>query len=261
MKKFIGILAAALLAMLPLAAQTPSVSYNAQAGVSFFTAAPATATAVSGPQRLPNFSGLGTLTITGVGITGSPSGCTVALAYQGNNAASAGSATATVAFTPAVSVQQFTVSPGVTTGDQLVATFACSSTYPTAGTITASFSPYVPISADPCLTAPKSSAVVAQASAGTTQLVTLSATKAIYVCGFTASMIGTTPTLTLEYGGSTTCTSPTALTGTISVTTGTNFNLGWGGELVSVPAGSGLCVVGTGNSGSGIQGVLTYVQQ
>lgn len=135
--RFAAILAVCLCLMaLPLAIQA-QYTPTAQAGVSFWTQTSATATATSNPIRLPAFSGNGTLTISETGITGSPSGCTVTLAYQGNNATAASSTVATVSFTPANGVQTFAISPNVFSGDQYVATYACSSTYPTAGILTA----------------------------------------------------------------------------------------------------------------------------
>ena len=134
----------ALLAAIMVFVALPSIAqptYVAQSGVSLFTAVTATATHTSTAVRLPTFSGVGNISITGVGITGSPSGCTIALAYEQNNATSATAAVATISFTPAVSVQQAVVSPTTTTGDNYVATYACSSTYPTAGTLYVSFSP------------------------------------------------------------------------------------------------------------------------
>lgn len=274
MKKFIGVLAACLMA-LPLG--TSAQTYVAQSGVSLFTAVPATATSVSGPVRLPNFSGAGTLTVTESGITGSPSGCTVALAYQGNNATVATSAVSTTSFTPASNVQQFVIAPSIATGDNYVATFHCSA-YPTAGLLTASFSPAAAATVitsgtislsnaagtDPCAnpSVAKSSAVVnISGAAGTTQLVAVSGTTSVYACGFQATVVGTTPTVLFEYGTSTDCTGTHALTGTMAIVTTSTVNLGFGGSTVfKAPASQGLCLVAGGTTPS-IQGVLTYVQQ
>jgi hypothetical protein len=258
MKNFLLTLAAIVALALPsvVSAQATSV---AQSGVSFFTGTPATATSVSGPVRLPTFSGAGTLTITEAGITGSPSGCTFALAYESNNATVATAAVSTTSFTPATGVQQFTVAPSVASGDNYVATYACS-VYPTAGSITASFSPVASSSSDPCAKGVKSSASLAIATATTTQVVAVSGTKSIYVCGFNA-VFGATTTAQLEYGTSTTCTGTHALTGVMAPGTGVAVAFGNGGAtLTSTPAGAnGLCVVSTGTGG--INGVLTYVQQ
>jgi hypothetical protein len=272
MKKFLGFitLTAALLLPLSLTAQT----YVAQSGVSFFTATLATATHTSSAVRLPTFSGAGTLTITESGVTGSPSGCTIALAYEGNNATVATSAVSTTSFTPGNSVQQFTVSPSPATGDNYVATYACSSAYPTAGLLTASFSPaitstvasgavsIVAAGSDPCanLSVPKSSVAINISTATTTQLVAVSASKAIYACSFAASVAGTAPTVLFEYGTSTACTGTNALSGTLAITTGSYVTLGWGGTIFTAPATNGLCLVSGGTLPS-VQGVLTYVVQ
>jgi hypothetical protein len=248
MKKFMGVLAAALFA-LPIMAQT---SYTSQSGVSLFSGVPATATQ-AGTSRLPNFSGTGVLTITESGITGSPSGCTVTLKYKGNNTATAGAVVSTTSFTPSTGVQTFTVLPTALTGDNYVATYACT-TYPTAGAITASFSPVATVSADPCFTSPKSSAVV-NAGAATVQLVPLAAGKAVYVCGGTVVPTGT---VALEYGTGTLCaTGLTALTGTMVPTSGSIVTLNGEGTRFVAPAGTALCLV----SGTTAQGVVSYVQQ
>ena len=264
MKKITGIIVAALLAApFALAAQ----SYTSQSGVSLFTAAPATVTQ-TGTARLPTFSGVGTLTITGTGITGSPSGCTVTLAFQSNNATVATSVVSTTSFTPGNTAQTFTIVPTVASGDNYVATYACSSTYPTAGTVTASFSP-IPTNVlanfagvgDPCKNpaAATVSAVVNIGSATTTQIVALAAGKQIYVCQVSVSATGTTPSVLLAYGTGSACgTGTTSLTGAIALTASQPMSIGWGGAVVTTPAGNALCVT---NVGSTLTGVISYVQQ
>jgi hypothetical protein len=271
MKKILAILASAILALaLPVTAQQPT--YIAQSGISLLTYAPATSTQ-TGQSRLPTFSGAGTLTITGNGITGSPSGCTLTLAYVQNNNTSVGAVVSTTSFTPATSVQTFTVSPSPATGDNYQAVYACSSTYPTAGTITASFSPAITStvasgsvsivnSGDPCLnpSVAKSSASVAISTATTTSIVAVSGTKAIYVCGFAAST-GLSDTLQFEYGTGASCTGTHALTGVMATdaTVANYLVLGSNGTLFTAPASNGVCIVSTGTGG--INGVLFYVQQ
>ena len=264
MKKFLGILFAVATLPAVMVAQT----YTAQSGVSLFTTQPATATATSGAVRLPGFSGVGTLNITGTGITGSPSGCSIALAYEQNNATTATSAVATISFTPAVSVQQLSVVPTIPSGDNYVATYTCS-TYPTAGYISVSFSP-IPTNVltnvsgigDPCKNpaAATSSVVVNTNGAGTTQLVALSAGKQVYVCQFIVTVSATTATAVLEYGTGASCgMGTTALTGAMAGAANTAIYVGWGGAVVTAPAGNALCLV---NGGTGTQtGVLSYVQQ
>ena len=269
MKKFLRVLAASIF-MLPLVL-TAQTSYNAQAGVSFFSVLPATATQTAGPVRLPTFSGTGILNITESGITGSPSGCEVILYYQGNNAATKSAAVATIAFTPSTGVQALAVSPSVAAGDNYVATYTCTATYPTAGFITVSFSP-IAISVlpntsgvgDPCLNAAvaKSSVAVSITSATTTQLVALSSGKTVYVCGFNASL-GLSDVLTFEYGTGSACgTGTTALTGAYTsdaAVVAAPMALGGSGTVFAGIASNALCALTTGTGG--IRGQLTYVQQ
>lgn len=258
MKKFISVLAALVLVPAAAFAQT-TFTYTAASGVSLFNAQSATAAATGGPARLPNFSGSGTLTVTGAGITGSPSGCAVALEYQGNNSTTPTAAVATVDFTPGNTAQTFAVSPSAPTGDQYVAVYSCA-TYPTAGTVTVSFSPLSVASADPCASAAKSSVAISQAAAGTTQLVAPVAGKSVYVCGATDGSAGTTPSILLEYGTGTTCgTGTTSLTGAIPFTSGSAVNIGTAGATVAqAPVGNALCML---TVGAGHYGVLTFVQQ
>ena len=269
MKNYLVALLAAisLFTALPASTQTPSITNVAFSGTSFFTSQPATATVVSPAIKLPFFTGTGTLNVTEAGITGSPSGCTITLAFQGNNSPTAAAVTSTLSFTPATGVQAIVVNPvGMGVGDQYVATYACSSAYPTAGTITLSFSPsqasVISNVGDPCLNpnVAKSSVTVSTSGAGTTQLVALSGTKVVYVCNLGVGISATTATLALEYGTGASCgTGTTALTGTIVPTAGMWLMLGWGGTVASSAAGNALCVV---NGGTGTQiGVLTYVQQ
>ena len=243
-------------------------SYTAQSGVSFFVSTAATATAVSGAVRLPNFSGTGTLTVTETGITGSPSGCTLKLAYQSNTVTTATANVSSTSFTPSTGSQTFFITPSIGSGDSYVLTYACSSTYPTAGLLSVSFSPFatetltnVAGSTDPCQNPSvlKSSAVINVASAGEASLVALATGKAIYVCGLVDGSNGTTPSLTLQQGTVAGCASgTTAISGTMVFVTSTNINLGWGGTIVTVPAGDVLCALTVGAAHAGI---VTYVQQ
>ena len=273
MKNRILALLAVCLMALPLAAQ----SYTAQSGVTFFVQQAATATATSGAVRLPTFSGSGTLTVVETGITGSPSGCTVKLYYQSNGGGANTSVVSTTSFTPSTGVQTFTISPSVASGDNYVAVYACSSTYPTAGLLTASFSPIVTTTAgggtqtvsqsvaagtDPCQNPAvlKSSAAISIASASTVQIVALSGTKSIYVCALSDGSSGTTPSFELLPGTGTNCGTPgTALTGVITFTSGSGIHLdAGGGSVVVAPAGDELCAVTVGAAHGG---VVTFVQQ
>ena len=266
-KKLITALLAALaLTALPLTL-TAQTSYSAQSGVSLLTGTPATAAATSGAVRLPTFSGTGTLNVTGVGITGSPSGCQVALKYQQNNAVSPTAAVSTTSFTPAVSVQTFAVAPTIPSGDNYIAAYTCS-VYPTAGSLNISFSPIAgnvlvnaPGLGDPCQNpgVAKSTVSVAISTATTTQLVALAAGKSVYQCGFAASF-GATTTAQFEYGTGSACgTGTTVLTGAYAPATGGILTLSAESAHFNTPAGNALCLVSTGTGG--INGALTFVQQ
>ena len=283
MKKFTFAILAVVLSLftaLPAQSQVPSITYTAQAGVTLFTpGTSATATQTSAAVTLPNKSAEGNLLITTTGITGSPSGCSIALYSMSNVSATAPAAAEQ---TPSVTISTGThtqvvaaVSASDATADALQAIYACS-TYPTAGTLSVTFAPMgtntfvtntVTVSqlttGDPCANpqVAKSSAVVnISGAAGTTQLVAVSGTKATYVCNFQATVVGTTPTILFEYGTSTTCVGTTALTGTMAIVTTSTVNMGYGGTIITAPASNGLCLVAGGTTPS-IQGVLTYVQQ
>ena len=276
------ILAAFTLLALPafLTAQVPQVTNTAQAGVTLFVSIPATATA-TGASRLPTFSGTGTLTVVESGITGSPSGCTIVLAYVTNAAATATSTVSTTSFTPSTGVQTFTISPSVASGDNYQATYSCSSTYPTAGLLTATFSPTAASQAvtitsgtvtnspattlaDPCQnpSIAKSSAEINVSSATTTQLVALSGTKKIYVCDVTMSLVGTSPSAQFISGTGSACgTVDQTFTGAMvaSATVGV-IHLGYGGSIAVTTGGDELCLV-SGATVTTETGIVTYVQQ
>jgi len=257
MKKFLITLAA--LFALPIAAAAQSTFvYSAASGVSLLTGTPATATA-TGQARLPNFSGAGTLGVTETGVTGSPSGCAISLAYQQNNATTPSAAVFAQSFTPSTGTQTFAVAPSSPSGDNYVATYTCA-TYPTAGALNVSFSPLATASADPCSSSAKSSVAISQASAGTVQLVALSTGKKVYVCGVTDGSAGTTPSISLEYGTGSSCATGTAeLTGAVPFTSGSAINIGSGaGTVAAAPTGNAVCALTVGN---GHYGVLSYVQQ
>jgi len=125
---------------------------------------------------------------------------------------------------------------------------------------------------DPCLdtSAIKSSAAVNLSSAATTALVALAASKSIYVCGYSISILGlatTAGTIKFEYGTqtSTACdTGTTVLTGAFfgSTTAGGVSQITGSGDATQFSAASGnqLCAVTTGTSPN-FQGVVSYVQQ
>lgn len=124
---------------------------------------------------------------------------------------------------------------------------------------------------DPCsdVSAIKSSATVNISSATTTQLVALSGTTSVYVCGYQlAAGAGTNPSIQFEYGTGASCgTGTTALTGamatgvTVSTTVaGPVFSAGPDATVLKTPSGNALCLV-SGGTTPNWQGFISYVQQ
>lgn len=114
---------------------------------------------------------------------------------------------------------------------------------------------------DPCLDPKQAKSSVAINATASAQLVALSGSTVVYVCGWNYTSAGTSPTTKFVYGTGTTCaTGQVALTGTYAPTAGAQSIGGWGGTVVQTAAGNALCVVVAGTSPS-IQGVLTYVQK
>jgi hypothetical protein len=160
-----------------------------------FTTVAATATATSAAIRPPGLSGYGTLQVVWTGITGSPATCTIALAYQSSAASTATSAITTIAVAPSNGAIDYFVNPSIATGDQLVATYACG-TYPTAGTISASFAPRNIETAEiqPNISAASYSASKSFAASSTTDnsLIAGNATTTVLVTKVTVTCIATT---------------------------------------------------------------------
>lgn len=123
-----------------------------------------------------------------------------------------------------------------------------------------------PNASDPCATAgiAKSSAVISQGASATTKVVDVSGSKVIYVCGFTATASGTSPTFTWTGGthGSADCdTGAAVLSGAMvpSATVGVVSYGGGGSTVFATPASKQLCL--TTAASTSVMGVLTYVQQ
>lgn len=121
-----------------------------------------------------------------------------------------------------------------------------------------------PNGADPCANpnVAKSSVAISVTSATTTKLVALSSGKIVYVCGFSASMSGTAPTMLFEYGTNVSgeCdTGTTALTGAYIPTSGAFVQDRGFGTIFATAASKDLCVVSGGTPV--LKGVLTYVLQ
>jgi hypothetical protein len=119
--------------------------------------------------------------------------------------------------------------------------------------------------ADPCASPSiaKSSAIINQGSSATTKVVDAVSTKAIYVCGFVATAVGTNPTFTWTSGTHTSADcdtgaallsgamNPSATVGSVSYALGTT--------AYKTAASAQLCL--TTAATTSVQGVLTYVQQ
>ncbi len=119
-----------------------------------------------------------------------------------------------------------------------------------------------PKSADPCNnpSAIKSSAVISAAT-GTTNLVSLTSAKSVYICHVASYLQGTTPDFQLVTGLTSTClTSPVTLTGVIKPLTGTGITLGFGGTVTKGSSGGAICAVMSAATTTAT-GIITYVKQ
>jgi len=119
-----------------------------------------------------------------------------------------------------------------------------------------------PRSADPCSNPSvlKSSAVISAAT-GTTNLVSLTAAKSVYVCHVSVTPTGTTPDIQLVTGTTSTCSTGTAaLTGVIKPVTGTPVQMGYGGMLFKGVSSGAICAVMSAATTTAT-GVITYVSQ
>jgi hypothetical protein len=145
-------------------------------------------------------------------------------------------------------------------GDNYQATYACSSAYPTAGSLSISFSPSGTDTQDPCLISPKSSVVVNLTGSSATQLVALTTGKKVYLCGLAVGNTTAATTLTLNYGTGSACgTGTTALTGAVPMAANGLFTVGgFSTTFASAPVSNAVCMTA---SAAGVAGVLTYVQQ
>jgi len=87
-----------------------------------------------------------------------------------------------------------------------------------------------------------SSALLSVSTATTTQIVALSGTKSVYVCGYVINGGGAT-TVKFVYGTGTACaTGQVSLTPAFTLASGTNVSLGGGlGYVMKAPSGNALC--------------------
>lgn len=115
---------------------------------------------------------------------------------------------------------------------------------------------------DPCGATGVAKSSVAIAATADAELVALSGSTVIYVCGFNFTLNGTTPTARFQTGTGATCATGTVQeTGVMAPTVGLNLLSAGGGYTVfSGAAGAALCI-NVGGTTPSAQGVLTYVQQ
>lgn len=136
---------------------------------------------------------------------------------------------------------------------------------------TASFGQGTNLVRDPCQTfnATKQSTIINITAATTTQLVALSGTTSIYVCGFTitVSQVAVTPnTIKFVYGTGASCgtgtTNLTGLFGDGGITATLPLVItGFGSSIIIAPSGQALCATTAIGGSASFQGVLTYIQQ
>lgn len=114
---------------------------------------------------------------------------------------------------------------------------------------------------DPCLDPKQAKSSVAINATASAQLVALSGSTVIYVCGFNYTSAGTAPTTKFVYGTGAVCvTGQISLTGVYAPSVGSVISKTWDGTAFQSAAGNALCLIIAGTSPS-IQGVVTYVQK
>lgn len=130
----------------------------------------------------------------------------------------------------------------------------------------AAFAQPIPsVAVDPCLsTGPKTIISIAVSGVATTQVIALSGTTSIYVCGVFLFPTGTTPTTQFVYGTGANCgTGTVTLTGAMpgGGTTGIYMVFGNGGAtILKTIAGQALCIAQTGTTPAAA-GFLVAIQQ
>ena len=114
---------------------------------------------------------------------------------------------------------------------------------------------------DPCQSSAVAKSSVVLNVTTSAQVIALSGSTTIYVCGFMATVGGVAPTYQFQYGtGSACATGTTNLTGIFLPVVGSvNVYLPSMTAFRTI-AGQALCIA-TGGTTPSVQGVLTYVQQ
>jgi len=114
---------------------------------------------------------------------------------------------------------------------------------------------------DPCQSSGVAKSSVAINATATAQLVAISGTTVIYVCGFSVGVAGTTPTARFQTGTGTTCgTGTVQKTGVYAPASAAPFAAFGGSTVFKSAAGEALCIELGGTTPSA-QGFVTYVQQ
>lgn len=132
------------------------------------------------------------------------------------------------------------------------------STAQTVGSVTVSSMP----TTDPCQSVSKAKSSIALEATADAELIAPSGSTVIYVCGWTATVGGTTPSYRFQTGTGTTCGTGTVNETGVMVPSATSPLASHGGEatVFSGAAGAALCI-DVGGTTPSVQGVLTYVQQ
>jgi len=219
------------------------------------TLAPAGTSIVPFPIRSPFGSSAGLLSFVYTGAAG-PAGSTISIACGANNV-----------FLPVV----FGPFPLQTT-QSLTQFFplppsACAwyiPSYAAGGASTANFNfdygfSNLSASVDVCQSFDKVSAVVTAGAAATTQIVALTGSLGVHVCGYQVSQAVLAGTVQWVYGTGVNCsTGTTSLTGAMQTIVGQPFTYSGPGMVFKVPIGNALCLTTTG-AGATAAGVVSYV--
>jgi len=97
----------------------------------------------------------------------------------------------------------------------------------------------------------------------TVRILAGAAARKIYVCGFVATLAGTTPTVKFEEGTqvSTACdTGEADLSGALAPSSGQVLSYSGPSDVMTLPPATDLCAATTG-TGSSFQGLISYVQK
>ena len=115
---------------------------------------------------------------------------------------------------------------------------------------------------DPCQTSGQAKSSIVVNVTADAQLIAISGSTVIYVCSFSVSIAGTTPTMRLISGTGAVCaTGFTGRTGAYAPLTGSMITAGSGSAtIIATAAGEALCMDTEGTSPS-VQGLLSYVQK